>query len=553
MKKNTTFLVAFFLTNSCLFAQNGIQRKMVLLETITSFSFQSCIGTAIGIDELVENDHNIAVINWHFIDSLETNASNNRVSFYPSLGSHGNIAIPSNYMDGTDQFVSFGSASFYSTYLEHYQDAIEKLTPIDLEVNLSVFNHQVYVEAIATLVDTLSPATQAGLNIVSTESHLAKTWFSLDELNFVQREKYVGFGTPNSVFDFSDATKDTLNFDFGIDPSLALENVEMVIFIQDPITYEVFNAIKFPTTRFDAELRPLKDKIFCERESSLPGFFLKNLGWQRLLVADIEYSINGSSFQSYSWNGNLTYFEDEYVLLPLGNVQLNDGLNSMTVIVKNLNGNPDQIPANDTLQHFWQRGSAHHAGQYSLKIQPDLLGNQITWHVLNPTLDVVASGGPYTIFDTSLVTEQFSLGATPGCYEFRIFDAGRDGLTSSPTAFYSLEDPTGNVVIESIGGDYGSMEGGRFEVSYPTAIKEELAEHITVSPNPAWDQFEILLSDNAFGQVKLEVFTMSGKRIWLGAIVGNQSIVDLGNYPSGLYLLKVITDDAIFWKKIKKR
>lgn len=67
---------------------------------------------------------------------------------------------------------------------------------------------------------------------------------------------------------------------------------------------------------------------------------------------------------------------------------------------------------------------------------------------------------------------------------------------------------------------------------------------ITVFPNPASDKVTINLDSPVF---EIEIFNSLGKRI---CIIQNQNTVDVSNFESGIYLMRVFNGEAYFFKKI---
>ena len=105
-----TFLFSFPAT-----AQE-VEREMVILEIGTGTWCPYCPGSAMGADELVENGHDVAVIEYHNGDSYVTGSGTSRLNYY------GISSFPTAYFDGTSS-VAGGSDtnSMYSTYLPHYE------------------------------------------------------------------------------------------------------------------------------------------------------------------------------------------------------------------------------------------------------------------------------------------------------------------------------------------------------------------------------------------------------------------------------------------------
>ncbi|WP_299526263.1 T9SS type A sorting domain-containing protein [Winogradskyella sp.] len=73
----------------------------------------------------------------------------------------------------------------------------------------------------------------------------------------------------------------------------------------------------------------------------------------------------------------------------------------------------------------------------------------------------------------------------------------------------------------------------------------------TISPNPAKDKLNIVLSSN--DEMKLEVFDVLGKRVYHASISQLSSSIDVTNWRSGVYLVKVSSDQGTQTKRFIKQ
>ena len=77
-------------------------------------------------------------------------------------------------------------------------------------------------------------------------------------------------------------------------------------------------------------------------------------------------------------------------------------------------------------------------------------------------------------------------------------------------------------------------------------------EDFVISPNPAEDKLNIkLLSANE--NVKLEVFDVLGKLIYKGEITQLESSVNISNWKSGVYLVRVSNNKSTQTKRFIKQ
>ncbi|MBK6963341.1 MAG: T9SS type A sorting domain-containing protein [Bacteroidales bacterium] len=83
----------------------------------------------------------------------------------------------------------------------------------------------------------------------------------------------------------------------------------------------------------------------------------------------------------------------------------------------------------------------------------------------------------------------------------------------------------------------------------PIAEKPEV---ISVFPNPANDKVNIVFKNNT-GEFSLQITDHSGREIAAYSIDGEANTLDLSNLKPGMYLLRFITDNQTFIKKLLKQ
>jgi hypothetical protein len=85
---------------------------------------------------------------------------------------------------------------------------------------------------------------------------------------------------------------------------------------------------------------------------------------------------------------------------------------------------------------------------FIVAIQTDANGDQITWEVVDESNTTVATGGPYTGQNNTLITASVCLGGSPvdACYGLRIYDSFGDGL--SGVGSWELRTGDGKVLLQ---------------------------------------------------------------------------------------------------------
>ncbi|MBU0766097.1 MAG: Omp28-related outer membrane protein, partial [Bacteroidetes bacterium] len=215
----------------------GINRNLVVLEIGTGTWCQYCPGAAMGADDLVENGHNVAVIEYHDGDNYVVTDATNRLNYYSVS------YFPTAHFDGT--IVHEGgnaTTSLYNTYLPSYNERIVVPAVFDVTLDVTETAPESY-SATVTVEETYSYFSSGlVLHAVLTESHIPEAWQNQTELNFVCRAMYPG--SNGTALDFSGQTTQTETFDFTLDPSYVKDNCEFIVFVQHNPTKEIIQAEK---------------------------------------------------------------------------------------------------------------------------------------------------------------------------------------------------------------------------------------------------------------------------------------------------------------------
>ncbi len=210
------------------------QRKMVVLEDATGTWCTYCPGASMGIDDLKTHGFPVAAIAYHGGDTFETPEGRARINYYPEI-----TGFPTVMFDGIMAYVGgTHSTSLYSSYLPIVQQRLDMATPAEvalgeLQVTGSTMNAQI-------TLTSLSPIRNGNLvlHAVLTESEIPEVWQDQPELNDVERMMFAdSSGTP---VDLSDKAE-TLDIQFALKPAWIKENLQLVVFLQDKVTREIFN------------------------------------------------------------------------------------------------------------------------------------------------------------------------------------------------------------------------------------------------------------------------------------------------------------------------
>jgi hypothetical protein len=551
----TLFVLVFTISA---WAQSNVPRNLVVVEIATGTWCVYCPGSALAADELYANNDPVAIIEHHNGDAFATPESEARITWYNVSG------FPTAYFDGENESVGGdASNSIYPSYIPKVNQAIAVNTPLGLSVDLVNPVGNDY-EVTATIDQVASvPNGNYVLEVVVTESHLPVNWFGLSEVNEVNRmmipdENGTAITLPGV------GNQEVMNVNFTLPSSYVKGNCELIVFIQDLNTKTIFNGtrniVDLASIPVDMEIIdfavPVK-RTYCEDEIS-PVVSFTNVVGPAVTSVDIEYSVNGGTPMVYNWTGYMEVGDTTDVSLPAISFDPVSSGNYLNVDVVNPNGLQDPNSTNNGLNATWDKPS-HAAGTYTVEMKLDNYGSEITWEAYDAAGTKIGSGGPYPDNSVATITETFEVvfsGSenSNNCYSFAIYDSWGDGLTwlQSP-GYYKLMDPTGKVVEQSTDGDFGQGDEINFEASWATDIEPQLDKSaVQVYPNPNSGMFTVRLTEMPREEVELEVYQLNGQLMQEVSTKQMEYAFDISDYPAGIYLLKVRTQDGVLTEKITK-
>ena len=547
MKKILILVAVIFISVNFISAQQ-VEREMVILEIGTGTWCQYCPGAAMGADDLIENGHDVAVVEYHGGDDYENSYSLSRISYYGMTG------YPTAKFDGI-LTVPGGSStqSLYSSYLPKYNQRKAILSSFTLAVEgansgLELYDINVSIEKVAEYTgDNLV------LHAVLTESHIEEFWQGQPELNFVERLMIPNqYGT---ILDFSQSNTLEIPLQFIKAADWNYEHCELVLFVQNKNSKEILqakkvNILEFVTTnQYDAALiniSMLPDAI-CDG-SLEPKITIKNTGIDQLTSVNIEYNVNNGENEIFSWAGNLAYLETETFTLPQIDfaVELSNILN---VTTSNPNGNTDQYPANDT-QTALIPEAEETPSEVKLFLRTDIHPEETTWEILDNNNELVYSGGPYSQ-SGQVIQEVFNLNSSE-CYKFNLYDAGGDGLKTPGMAI--LYYGTNTYIAQWMG--FESYKSIQFKTESGVGIEQMTDfESLNIFPNPFSETTEVDFNLSEQQNVSLCVFNIIGEIVYKtdeGKLeAGNHKLkIERENLISGVYFLKIAFSEKVVTRKI---
>ena len=529
-----------------------VEREEVLLEIGTGTWCVYCPGAAMGADDLVENGHDVAVIENHNGDEYANNASNARNSYY------GITSFPTSYFDGVEE-VSGGSTntSMYSTYLPVYESrkAIPSSFTIDItgdHEDMMDFDIEVTMEKVA---DT--DASNIKLHVVVTESHIEDSWFIMDEVNFVTRLMAPDYN--GTDMDFTGNETQVENIEFSLEDDWVVENCEIVVFLQDDATKEVLQAIKYPMplipelNSYDLAVEEISNlpESDCMGEVS-PIVDVTNYGSETVTNFTLEYAVNGET-DTHSWEGTLETSETVSVELPTVNYTVQDQ-NTVEATVSQPNNQPDEYDGNNTASEEFSQAPETNT-TVDLLLRTDNNPTETSWEIVNSAGEVIHSGGPYEN-PNSWVEAHTEYTVDPNdCYSFKLYDEGGDGLSDG--SGIGVVKSTNCVIVCSLNGsNFGTGHVSQFHaVSATDILPPDTKSSMNVYPNPAQGTVHIDLGVESDNEGVLEIFNTLGEKVYtrnLSNFASSESSIEIatGSFESGVYLIRIQTGNKDFKQRL---
>jgi len=547
MKKQLFTLISISLITLMSVAQQ-VPRNLVVVEIGTGTWCQYCPGAAMGADDLIANGYDVAIIENHNGDDYDNTYSNARNSYYGVPG------FPTAYFDGLNAVVGGShTESMFPQYSVKVNQrmAVQSSFTIALEGThtcLTDFTAHITLEKVAA-----NSNTNLRLHTVLTESHIPELWQGMDEVNYVCR-----LMIPNqngTAVSFTGGDTQEFDISFALDPTYIFEECEVIVFLQDQSTKEIFQATKLPLSgfmpeyEFDATVKQLFDlpKTSCTG-SFVPEVNIRNIGGAAMTSVDITYQVNNSTPQTYAWAGSLDYLGEELVTLPAISFTGSD-TNEILVYTSNPNGNSDECPGNDA-KTIVIPDAMHTPNTVKLILRTDANPGETTWELKNSAGEVLYQGGPYSI-SGQIVQGTFDL-ADEDCFTFIIYDGGGDGLLSP--GFYMLYYGSNTVISQGTG--FGFKEMVDFNTADVVGVDENKNDiSVEIFPNPLKDKASLAISLEKPAPVTIKVFAVTGQVMMYNdegmMEVGKHGIVlDGTSWKPGLYLYQVMVGGKIFTGKL---
>ena len=539
MKKLLLTVIATIMMAGSISAQN-VAKECVLIEAFTGIGCVWCPAAAGGIAEMLNQGLSVAPLAFHCKSfsppeyaTSETDARG--LSFYGVSG------YPTVVVDGIARpGVGGSSAEYmnsYKTLKAEYDKRIGVQTPYKVELTYE-YNTWNSLEAkvVVTKVGDCA-GKDVRLFIALTESHIQQYWHGGNEINAVVRDiitDAAGIELPG------DSEEITASFD--VRP-YRKENCELVAWVQDVVSKEVYQAVKVsiaPTAEYDLALSYNVENLpsgLCSGKIS-PILTIENQGTQPLTSAVFNVTNeDGDKLGTYKWEGALGKNAQAY--FELSDIKFG-GAGAVNIEAVELNGGiEDKYPLDNTIVYEPQ----------APYVMPDdgLLKFQLkSSEPENLSIDIINMDNGVTVktltfsnASGSMIKEDYKL-PKDGCYRIVLKNSKGNGIGDVNSFWGILDSKKGKIEVAEQGEKLFKYKYA-IEVAYgAVGVEDVVAENINVYPNPAKSVVNVF----AENLNKVTVFNSIGQVVYTQVADSDNMIINVESWTNGLYYINLETKDG---------
>jgi len=298
---------------------------------------------------------------------------------------------------------------------------------------------------------------------------------------------------------------------------------------------------------------------------SNPRVVLKNTGSNPLTSCLIRCWITYGNEIQLPWTGNLKFLEEQVVEIPVNDLGFwmdLDSTQTFTAYVSNVNGTfgNDEYLQNSVKQVKFDAPEVIN-GPFFVWLTTNNKAIENSYKLIDAAGNIIFQRTQLN--NQTQYKDTFNL--SPGCYSIIIEDTDHDGLSFWYSAQVEGETSgqmrlryVGGGYIEIFPGDFGRYHRYDFSVGFGVGLDEVKLDHeIAVFPNPAHQEATVEISGFVGNKADLQVFDLMGRQ-WLDTpMEANESFasatINLLDLPNGTYVVKIITQQQTYSKKIIKQ
>ena len=306
------------------------------------------------------------------------------------------------------------------------------------------------------------------------------------------------------------------------------------------------------------EIRNPSSEIIHERYNpacQAPVIKIRNNGTQPLTQLEINYGFDNdgevllTDGQTYLWNGNLGFLEEEEIELPFfPGLTLPEGAKFRV----KFNGDDEDTDNNTLVSDI--RAVDHYDNDVIIQFKTNFVSSETSYTVYDQNGTVVLQKLSSSLAGNTVYTD--TLRNLNGCYQLVINDTGGDGLS-----WWANNDGDGYIAVRADGAgwttlpaDFGSVYRYDFTTGIIVSTDDVTADEVmTIFPNPVSAGLYIEL-DNRLSNGSILITNEMGQQLHTENIKGRTDfyIEEINRFTSGVYHLTVITESSTFTQRFVK-
>lgn len=287
-------------------------------------------------------------------------------------------------------------------------------------------------------------------------------------------------------------------------------------------------------------------EIICNTNTFQPKITIKNFDSYPLTSATLHYTCNNVE-DTYVWNGNLMTNQTTEITFPSNTFPA--GNNTITYQIISVNNGTNVATSGQSLDVNF---TVIESGVLiRLNILTDYYPDETTWQITDANQQVIYSGGPFQNRNTNYT---YDLCMNFGCYTFTVFDSYGDGMNGS--AWFNPAKgriTITNLLTQEIIWDWTSSQNwSSYSFNFclgQTSLEKINEGKLTVFPNPNNGQIYINAPEKI---LNIEIFSTGGQQLKSFNNCDNNCSLNIEEFSSGIYILKIHTYENIFYHKIIK-
>lgn len=196
----------------------------------------------------------------------------------------------------------------------------------------------------------------------------------------------------------------------------------------------------------------------CGAQSIMPSVLFRNVGAQSLNTAHLYYVLDGETSADVQWQGNLGFFDSEWIDFPP--MELEVGMHNLVITVENPNNDLDMNSSNDFVSIDFE---VTNGTMMEVVLKTDRFGSETSFQIEDEAGNIIVAENNFG----NERTYQFDYCLNPECYTFTIFDSyeGPNGLgdgicCGNGEGNYTLQLMDGTLL--GTGGAFQSSESVQF-------------------------------------------------------------------------------------------